>query len=343
MNKFINDMIQKQRREFQSLCQNRSVPSAIMNGVVEHRNIPYLADTDPAHTLDVFFPADQGGTLPVVINVHGGGLVMGNKEFNRYFCANLCKQGFLVFSIEYRLAPEVTVFRQLDDVAASVDYVDLVCGQYGGRAGEVFMVGDSAGAFLILYTAAIQRNRKLANVMSVMPAKLPIEKIALISGMFYTTKPDSIGLFLSESLYGKDYRKKPFYPYLDPGHIDVFITPTANRKFLRLYREIQFDSTISCGQRNQKLLPFQRMGAVCADTGLGSISIIITPSIGSLVCLNAIAGTVKDLQHWRFLGSGFGCSVAAESIYLIRFIARRATDLSGTLARCHTKNQYDSE
>ena len=224
MSKFINDVIEKKRREFQIISQNRSVPSAIMNGVIEHRNISYLADGNQAHTLDVFFPADQGGTLPVVINVHGGGLVMGNKEFNRYFCANLCKQGFLVFSIEYRLAPEVTVFRQLDDVTAAIDYVDLVCGQYGGKAGEVFMVGDSAGAFLILYTAAIQRNRKLANVMSVMPAKLPIEKIALISGMFYTTKLDSIGMFLPESLYGKDYRKKPFYPYLDPGHIDVCLS-----------------------------------------------------------------------------------------------------------------------
>ena len=221
MSKFINDMIDKKRRDFQILCQNRSVPSGIMNGVIEHRNISYLADSKLAHTLDVFFPAGQKGPLPVVINVHGGGLVMGNKEFNRYFCANLCKQGFVVFSIEYRLAPEVTVFRQLDDVAAAVDYVDLVCGQYAGKPGEVFMVGDSAGAFLILYTAAIQRNRKLASVMKVTPAKLPIEKIALISGMFYTTKLDSIGLFLSESLYGKDYRKAPFYPYLDPGNIEV--------------------------------------------------------------------------------------------------------------------------
>lgn len=224
MSKFINDMIEKKRREFRLLSQNRSVPSGIMNGVVEHRNIPYLADGKQTHTLDAFFPADQGGALPVVINVHGGGLVMGDKEFNRYFCANLCKQGFLVFSIEYRLAPEVTVFRQLDDVTAAIDYVDLVCGQYGGRPGEVFMVGDSAGAFLILYTAAIQRNKKLANIMSVAQAKLPIEKIALISGMFYTTKPDSIGLFLSESLYGKDYRKEAFYPYLDPGHIDVCLS-----------------------------------------------------------------------------------------------------------------------
>ena len=41
--------------------------------------------------------------------------------------------------------------------------------------------------------------------------------MALISGMFYTTRKDSIGLFLPTALYGEGYKKHPFYPYLDPS------------------------------------------------------------------------------------------------------------------------------
>ena len=41
--------------------------------------------------------------------------------------------------------------------------------------------------------------------------------MALISGMFYTTRKDSIGLFLPTALYGDGYRKHPFYPYLNPS------------------------------------------------------------------------------------------------------------------------------
>ena len=44
--------------------------------------------------------------------------------------------------------------------------------------------------------------------------------MALISGMFYTTRKDSIGLFLPKALYGDGYKKHPFYPFypfLDPS------------------------------------------------------------------------------------------------------------------------------
>ena len=41
--------------------------------------------------------------------------------------------------------------------------------------------------------------------------------MALISGMFYTTRKDSIGLFLPTALYGEGYKKHPFYPYLNPS------------------------------------------------------------------------------------------------------------------------------
>ena len=44
--------------------------------------------------------AFAGKELPVILNIHGGGLILGCKEYNRYFCAQLSKLGYLVFSIE---------------------------------------------------------------------------------------------------------------------------------------------------------------------------------------------------------------------------------------------------
>ena len=142
---------------------------------------------------------------------------MGNKEFNRHFCLSLCNHGFLVFSIEYRLCPETTVFGQLQDIAAAMNYIDKMIPKFKGKPGLVHMVGDSAGAFLALYTAAIQRNPMLARTAGVRPSYLEIQSMALISGMFYTTRKDSIGLFLPKALYGEGYKKHPFYPFLDPS------------------------------------------------------------------------------------------------------------------------------
>lgn len=56
------------------------------DGVVESRDIPYIADGQKEHLMDVYRPqGKENETLPVIINIHGGGLLIGNKEFNRYF------------------------------------------------------------------------------------------------------------------------------------------------------------------------------------------------------------------------------------------------------------------
>lgn len=87
---------------------------------------------------------------------------MGNKEFNRIFCAELCKMGYVVFSIEYRLVPEVQVFDQFADVTAAMNFIEHSVMLFGEDPNHVYMVGDSAGAYLIAYTVAMQKSDALA-------------------------------------------------------------------------------------------------------------------------------------------------------------------------------------
>lgn len=217
MNLILKSTINKKRREFDTLSTGKTIPGALQDNVTEFRDVPYIQDGDRAHMLDIYSPICHADQVSVIVNIHGGGLIMGNKEFNRHFCLSLCNHGFLVFSIEYRLCPETTVFGQLQDIAAAMNYIDKMIPKFKGKPGIVHMVGDSAGAFLALYTAAIQRNPMLARTAGVRPSYLEIQSMALISGMFYTTRKDSIGLFLPKALYGEGYKKHPFYPFLDPS------------------------------------------------------------------------------------------------------------------------------
>ena len=41
------------------------------------------------------------------------------------------------------------------------------------------------------------------------------------SGMYYTTKPDSIGIFLPSYIYGKHWKKSSFYPYINPENKEI--------------------------------------------------------------------------------------------------------------------------
>ena len=166
----LKSIINKQRRDFEQLASSRHIPEKSMEGVRQARGIRYKQDGDPAHVMDMFIPNTVKIPTPVVINIHGGGLIMGNKEFNRHFCINLCKMGFIVFSVEYRLCPEVTVFQQLEDIYAAMNHIDGMMPQLKAELGHCYMVGDSAGAMLAMYASAIQRNPRLAKAAGIRPS-----------------------------------------------------------------------------------------------------------------------------------------------------------------------------
>lgn len=216
MNKFLMEVIDKKRMEFSLASVFREIPERISKEVLVERNVSYLSDRRQEHSLDIYRPVVMRVPPPVIINIHGGGLIMGNKEFNAHFCMRMCLQGYLVFSVEYPLCPEATVFQQLRDIFMAMNYIESILPKYKAEPGGAFLVGDSAGAFLALYAAAIQRNPKLARAAGIAPSYLQVMGLGLISGMFFTTRFDSIGLLLPKAFYGKGYRKHPFYPYLDP-------------------------------------------------------------------------------------------------------------------------------
>lgn len=218
MNILLNSVFQKKRLEFDKITQMQNSKFSFPDDVSELTDINYCDDGLQAHTLNVYRPASNQKTLPVIINVHGGGLVMGNKEFNRIFCAELCKMGYVVFSIEYRLVPEVQVFDQFADVTASMNFIEHSIMLFGGDPNHVYMVGDSAGAYLITYTVAMQDSPVLAASANIRPSALRIRALGLISGMFYTNRRDEIGIFLPKSLYGKRYKKSTFSIFINPEH-----------------------------------------------------------------------------------------------------------------------------
>ena len=124
MNPILKSIIHKQRRDFERLSSGRHIPEQVLEGVWEERNIRYADDGDPAHVMDLFYPNTLKLPAPVIINIHGGGLITGSKDFNRHFCIRLCQMGFIVFSVEYRLCPEVTFFQQLEDIYAAMNRID---------------------------------------------------------------------------------------------------------------------------------------------------------------------------------------------------------------------------
>lgn len=222
MKNILTKKFYKQRSDFEKSCITRDKKLTFPEGVTLTQNVAYASDNDKAHRLDIYRPEDkEGQTLPVIINVHGGGLLLGNKEFNRYFCALMCKRGFVVYSIEYHLVPDCNIFDQLRDVFMAMDYIKGRAASDDGDLSHVYMVGDSGGACLITYANAIQNNKKIAKAAKVKPSDLHINALGLISGMFYTDRFDKIGLFLPKFLYGDNYKKTAFAKYVNPENPEL--------------------------------------------------------------------------------------------------------------------------
>ncbi len=264
MSKLIINMFYKQREAFLKSCDGRDEQFPPLHEVIREADIPYAGDTLPAHRLDIYYPREAKDSkadslLPVMINIHGGGLLIGNKEFNRPFCERIARKGFLVFSLEYQLIPDCMIFDQFQDVFLAFDYIKEHLGRYHGDPERIYSSADSGGACLLTYVSAMQNSQKLADAAGVTPSPLKPRAIGLISGMFYTTRKDKIGLFLPPYLYGKHYKKGAFAPYVNPEHEDIVSSlppcflATSHDDYLQSYT-VSFAKALSRYQVPCKLL-----------------------------------------------------------------------------------------
>ncbi len=119
--------------------------------------------------LDVYRPADQKGPLPVIVSVHGGGWVYGDKELYSYYCMDLAKRGFAVVNFTYRLSPEHRFPCHLEDTTRAFSWVLDHAGDYDLDPNTIFAVGDSAGGHILALFCVLCTNPNFAARYSFAP------------------------------------------------------------------------------------------------------------------------------------------------------------------------------
>ena len=124
-------------------------------------NVSY-GSCDKWHLLDLYRLKDAEGKLPVLLNIHGGAWVYGDKKVYAPYCMYLATQGFAVVNASYRLAPKHTFPAPLEDVGAMVEWVVDHAEEYGLDISNLFFLRDSAGAHLATAYTAIQLNEAYA-------------------------------------------------------------------------------------------------------------------------------------------------------------------------------------
>jgi acetyl esterase/lipase len=118
-------------------------------GVKTEREIKY--GPGDRHLLDVFTPEMGSSARPVLIFIHGGGFVAGNKRApGSPFYDNVMlwavNNGFVGVNATYRLAPQSPYPAGAEDLAAVVAWVAGQIGERGGDPARIYLMGHSAGA-----------------------------------------------------------------------------------------------------------------------------------------------------------------------------------------------------
>lgn len=95
---------------------------------------------------------------PLVVNLHGGGFVLGALDGNDWYCGMLAAEaGAVVVSVDYRLAPEHRAPAATADVVAATRWLAEHADQVGAT-GPVVVTGDSAGGNLAALVAIAARD-----------------------------------------------------------------------------------------------------------------------------------------------------------------------------------------
>lgn len=108
--------------------------------------------------LDLYTPSGPG-PYPVVVYVHGGGWVAGDKSTpaDVGMVASIVAHGYAVVSVNYRLAAEAVFPAQLDDLRTALAWVRDHGAEHGLDAGRLGVFGVSAGAHLAALLGTVER------------------------------------------------------------------------------------------------------------------------------------------------------------------------------------------
>ena len=189
-----------------------------------YKELRYVEDDEPLHMFNLYYPADcmDTASLPLIIDIHGGGWICGDKDTNHNFCAHLACRGNVVVSLSYRTVDQCTIKEQIQDIFASFHAIDERKEQYGLCTDKVFLTGDSAGAHLALLAYCISYSEKLQRLFSVKPVDICVKGLILTHGVYYLNEVGNLPGYtffsswftspgLQRMLYGKKYRNTELY------------------------------------------------------------------------------------------------------------------------------------
>ncbi len=198
-------------------------------GIKEVCDLAYIEDDMWQHKLDVYYPESrESEKLPVIIDIHGGGWMYGDKELNKFYNLYLAKRDFCVFSISYSLVPDCAgPAVQLCEVMLALKWIREHMRDYPADESKIMLTGDSAGGMLAGFAAAALTNEGMRKAYNTVDVDMKLTVLALTSPVAYMNVKGVIG-FYTKKMWKEGYKDKPTYRYMNLDEViaDAIMPPT---------------------------------------------------------------------------------------------------------------------
>lgn len=205
-------------------------------------------------------PASASGTalrpLPVLVSIHGGAWVWGSKEDYRFYCEALSRMGFAVVNFTYRLAPQFHFPAPVEDTNAVMQWIlsENHAQRYGLDTDRMVLIGDSAGAQILLQYLCLCTNPEYVRLMGIRPPQgLHIRRAVMNCGQYEVdmTRPHDFLVkimrdYLPEGGSERDLKLVNALPYVTEQFPPSFIM-TCSGDFLQKDAPKLAQKLMDCG------------------------------------------------------------------------------------------------
>ncbi|MCI8729268.1 MAG: alpha/beta hydrolase [Clostridia bacterium] len=179
------------------------IDELVNNGVrndVEYEDIIIEKDVEYAENLlsDLYYDKNIENPKGVVVNIHGGGWLVGDKKWRKGIGLHFAKNGFFTINVNYSLSPTTLYPECVRDIFKVFPFIESIAEKYNLDTDRIYVTGDSAGAHLAAVVGAIENNDEVLSRMGIEKPRIFASKLALFCGIYDFTrcvdKPGAAGL-----------------------------------------------------------------------------------------------------------------------------------------------------
>lgn len=138
---------------------------------------------DSLQRMDLHFVEGRDASTPLVVLVHGGGWVAGDKRDADFMRRALVAHGINVVNVNYRLGSAAVHYSEMmADLGAAIDFLRAHAREWGVRSSRLVLWGGSAGAHLALLYAYAYDDDDAVSLVATLGAPTCLDTFASMRG-----------------------------------------------------------------------------------------------------------------------------------------------------------------